>query len=321
MLLYSKPKMVFEYGKTYDWGKVKPKDSPLKAEIKIYNKGYDTLEIKRVKPMCGCTTAPLSKRTLPPGDSAVLKVTLNIEHYEGVVSKKINFTTNEMSSESSLEITANVFQPISLFPNRYLNFSRMFINTESITKLVINNLSDRNIKIKNVVVKPDDLKINLNSGDIIPRDSDYVLEATAIPTVLGQFNCRVELSFDDPDQEDIIISGWGKVDPESEKPVITDTPLLEVNDSSNAGKPVNPTIISPEDKPINISPNNNLQIHKNPNLPVEPLVPEEQVKFESPVNKVQIKEPVERIEIREQVEIGKPVELPPPPEEPKEEKK
>ncbi|MFH1052005.1 MAG: DUF1573 domain-containing protein [bacterium] len=316
ILIYSKPKMVFECGRTYDWGKVKPKDSPLKADIKIYNKGKDTLEIKRVKPMCGCTTAPLSKKTLPPGDSAVLKVTLNIEHYEGVVNKKISFTTNEMNSESFLEITANVFQPITLFPNRYLNFSRMYTNNESITKLVINNISDHDISLKNVIVKPEDLKINLKTGDIIPKDSSFVLEARAIPTALGQFNCRVELSFDDPDQQEIIISGWGKVDPESEKPVDNAKPVTETIDSTTKDNPpVSPATIIPENRPIQIQPGNNINIQQNPNLPVVPLTPQNQGKIESPTNILPIKvEPVKNIQIGQPVEIS-------PVEEPEKEKK
>jgi hypothetical protein len=317
LLSNAKPKMVFECGKLYDWGTVRLKDSPLKAEIKIYNQGEDTLEIKKVKPMCGCTTAPLSKRILSPGDSAVLKVTLNIEQYEGVVVKRINFTTNETESEKYLEIKANVYQPIKLFPSRYLNFSRMFLNTESITKLVINNISSHDIKVTNLIVKPEILKLNLKVGDIIPKDSDFVLEAKVIPVELGQFNCRVELGFNDPDMPNVIISGWGKVDPESEKNVDyskdTDTTATKEVQESKQGSPA--TVI-PGSERLKLPKGTELKLEETPKLPVEPLVPDKEVKTETPENKVPVKsEPVQKIE------LGKPVEMLPPVEETTKDKK
>ena len=321
VFVFANPKMEFGCGKVYDWGTVKQKDSPLKADIKIYNKGTDTLEIKRVKPMCGCTTAPLNKKIIAPGDSAELKVTLNVEHYEGAVSKRISFITNENSSEQFLEITANVYQPMKLFPSRYLNFSRMFLNSESISKLVINNTSGHDIKVTNVVIKPEELKVNLKTGDIIPKDSDFVIEAKVIPITLGQFNCRLDISFDDPDQPNIIISGWGKVDPESEKVVDyskQDADSLKqskMDSVTHVQKTVGPATIMPDSKPINILPGSNIKVEQNPDLPVVPIIPDKQGKFEAPVNRIPVKtEPVEKIQ------IGQPVELPPL-EEPEEKKK
>lgn len=312
---FAKPQMVFECGKIYDWGTVKLKDSPLKADIKIYNKGEDTLEIKKVKPMCGCTTAPLSKRVLSPGDSAVLKVTLNIEQYEGVVVKRINFTTNEVESEKYLEIKANVYQPIKLFPSRYLNFSRMFLNTESSTKLVINNISKNDIKVTNLIIKPEILKLNLKVGDIIPKDSDFVLEAKVIPTELGQFNCRLDISFSDPDMPNVIISGWGKVDPESEKNIdySKDT---DTTNTKQETQPASPATVIPGSEKLKLPKGTELKLEEQPKLPVEPLVPDNKANTEAPVNKVELKgEPVEMIE------LGKPVEMLPPLEEPKKDKK
>jgi hypothetical protein len=319
LMITAKPKMVFECGAFYDWGTVKHKDSPLKADIKIYNKGEDTLDIKRVKPMCGCTTAPLSKKIIPPGDSALLKVTLNIEQYEGAVLKRITFTTNEVDPETYLEIKANVYLPIKLFPSRYLNFSRMFLNNESMSKLIINNISGHDINVTNIVIKPEEMKVNLKAGDIIPKDSDYVIEAKVTPLTLGQFNCRLDISFNDQDQPNIIISGWGTVAPESEKNVDYSKENDSLNQKDNQGKdqnPAGPATINPTKQQYQIQPGSGIKIENNPNLPVVPLVPDKNAKIEAPVNKVPIKaEPVEKIE------LGKPMEMPPPIEEPKKEKK
>jgi hypothetical protein len=52
-------KLEVEGGDTHDWGKVHPIDSPLRTKIKLYNRGTDTLHIKKVKVGCGCTAAPV----------------------------------------------------------------------------------------------------------------------------------------------------------------------------------------------------------------------------------------------------------------------
>lgn len=61
-LAFAQPKISIQGGDTQDWGKVKPKDSPLKASIKITNEGSEELKISDVRPGCGCTTAPLDKK-------------------------------------------------------------------------------------------------------------------------------------------------------------------------------------------------------------------------------------------------------------------
>jgi len=163
----SSPKLVLDCGTTYDWGDVNQKDSPLKADIKIFNEGDDTLKINRVNPMCGCTTAPLSKKSIAPGDSAILKVTLNIKHYEGDVTKSIIISSNSRSPELHLKLKANVHIPLKLFPNKYMNFSQMYIGNPTTSKIVIDNMTDHDIMITGVKLDNQDISLNMKEGDII----------------------------------------------------------------------------------------------------------------------------------------------------------
>ncbi len=108
-LLFAQPKIEIVGGDTYDWGTVKRTDDPLRAKIKIKNVGTEVLKITEVKPGCGCTTAPLDKNELKPGEEASLDVTLRITGYQGNVTKKC---------QNSLE-RPNKSKQISLFESQY----------------------------------------------------------------------------------------------------------------------------------------------------------------------------------------------------------
>ena len=235
--------------------------------------------------MCGCTTAPLNKNVIAPGDSALLKVTLNVEHYEGEVNKKISFSTNFMTEEVFLTLRANVYQPISLFPGRYFNFAQMFQGDTTISKIVLNNLSGRDITITNVVIMPDDVTLNLYKGLVIPKDSDYVIEATCVPMKLGPYSARFDVYIDDPDMPVFRLSGFGSVGPKETKEQVF-RPVLEVADSTDNFKLVNP----PDKLPtINIDENS----VKTEPIPVETptVLPEKPKELPKPNGEIKVIDP------------------------------
>jgi len=57
--------------------------------------GTDTLRIIKVESGCGCTTAPLSKNVIPPGDSAKLELFFNTEKMMGKMIKQVDITCND----------------------------------------------------------------------------------------------------------------------------------------------------------------------------------------------------------------------------------
>ncbi len=273
-ILTAKPHLVFGCGNIYDWGKVSPNDSPLKADIKIYNKGNDTLKISRVKPMCGCTTAPLSRKNIPPKDSAVLKVTLNVKYYEGNVDKRIIVTSNNRrNAQSVLELKAFVYKPIKMFPNKYFNLGQMFLGDTTIGKIVINNYSDSNFVITDLQKKGADFTINLNVGDTIPKDSDYVLEAIIYPQVLGPYTLRLTYSTNNSEVPEIDISGFGRVDDPSKKKPIIKNVAPTVKKNAKNGKLITPPILNPT--------NDKMNMPLNPNIKAKPkLFKNNKVKFQ-----------------------------------------
>ncbi len=195
--LFSQPKLEMEGGKVYDWGDVKLKDSPLKAKIKIFNKGNETLKIFKVKPACGCTTAPLDKEEIEPGDFATLDVTLNLGNHSGLFIRYINITSSDPeNSPLNYQLKCNIIVPIKYFPSQYISFGMMELNKEAIAKVVLTNSTDTTITIKDVAFSPDSMIISLKKDTPIPPKGSIDIEAKFTPKnyepVIGWIRFRTD---------------------------------------------------------------------------------------------------------------------------------
>ncbi|MGA2296592.1 MAG: DUF1573 domain-containing protein [FCB group bacterium] len=214
----NQPKLKIEGGDTYDWGKVKDKDSPLKAKIKILNVGDKDLKIENVRPGCGCTTAPLDKTLIPPGDFATMDVTLNITNNLGTIQKSITITSNDSTNSPKLiTLKATVTSPIAFNPNRYLSFGQTYVGKESKQSLILTNTTDEKIVIMKILVTPPNLKLNVKEGDVIPPKGQIQLDALYTPDKPGNFQASVTIDTSNPDMKQFMISGWGVADAEKPK--------------------------------------------------------------------------------------------------------
>ena len=121
---FSQPKIDVVGGQNCDWGRISPKDNPLKRDVVIRNAGNQKLILKNVKPTCGCTTAPMEKSELEPGESTKLKVTLNIGGNSGPLTKYINIESNDPNTPLFvLNLKANVVRALEVTPTTFLAFN------------------------------------------------------------------------------------------------------------------------------------------------------------------------------------------------------
>lgn len=212
--LYAQPKIEISNNASYDWGRVKASDPMLKTVMVFKNIGTEPLKIYSVSPACGCTTAPLTKTELAPGDTAHLPITLNVSSYTGKVNKTIAVHTNDPDHRSiDISLNAFVIRPLTLFPN-FLNFSNLVVGEQTIAKIVLSNSSEQSIKIKSVEITPKDLKINLKEGDEIKVGENFALEARYTPKAGEQGSrlmCKIVLHTTNPDVPEITISGYGNI--------------------------------------------------------------------------------------------------------------
>lgn len=211
--IYSQPKLEIVGGSTYDWGEVTPKDNPLKATIKLKNTGTATLQVLRVKPTCGCTTAPLSQNILEPGETAELDVTLKITGYSGNVTKHINIYTDDPNSKAKvIDLKAFVKRPITISPSGFINLKRMQVGYLTSGSCIIKNTSGENITLSNVRVSPADANVNLKKNITIKPGEEYKLILSVKPNKPGSYRAKVEISSSHPDFPELTIHAYGSAD-------------------------------------------------------------------------------------------------------------
>ena len=132
---------------------------PQKAEVShtfhVYNTGSDSLRVTRIQSGCSCTSVSKIERPIPPGDSAVVKVTFKSGRYHHRVSKTTKvFTDDEVIPVRHLRITAYVFKKgeetgaVAVEPS----VLKWKIEKETVNPLVdtlkVSNRSEGNLKIE-----------------------------------------------------------------------------------------------------------------------------------------------------------------------------
>lgn len=190
---YAQPKFEFVGSSEKNWGKVMKSQGPLHTTIKIKNSGDKLLEIYGVKPGCGCTTAPIDKRLLDPGDVATVDVTLKIDKDNGPITKGIEFTTSDpVNDRISYMLKANVKVPIDLFPS-FFNMGAVEINKPSNRKVVISNHTQESIKVVDLIEPGGDITINFKKGTVLKPGSHTAIEAEITTSTKGTFDEKVIL--------------------------------------------------------------------------------------------------------------------------------
>lgn len=111
----AEPRVQLVGGELIDWGTVGP--SVLKHAVRLANIGTDTLRIKGVWPSCGCTSAPLDKSDIPPGDTGIITISMNMMEYSGEQVKSLTIWTNDpQRGELELELRAVVVRDLAFSP-------------------------------------------------------------------------------------------------------------------------------------------------------------------------------------------------------------
>lgn len=212
---FAGPKLEFVGGGTYDWGIVKAgaNPEPLKATVTIRNAGDEVLIISQVKPTCGCTTAPISKDTLKPKETATLDITLKVSH-SGAVSKTIKIYANDVDEKKPhyYVLKAHLKQDVDVSP-QYFIFGQMEVGREGKASIEIVNNSDKDIKIKDFEMQPPTFQLNLDKNQTIKAHESLKVIGSYKPEKPGHFNCSVIFKTSHPDFGEVRVNGWGKVEP------------------------------------------------------------------------------------------------------------
>lgn len=141
-----KPKIEIVGGDSVNWGDVAP--GVLKHVVRITNTGNDTLKISDVHPSCGCTTAPIDKNVLLPGDTASVEVSVDVAHSSGQISKNLTISSNDSTRATiNLALKANLVREITAIPEFFPVGHEAVAGKETATSVALKNTGSTPVSV------------------------------------------------------------------------------------------------------------------------------------------------------------------------------
>jgi hypothetical protein len=183
----------------WDFGYV-PKTGKVSHTYKIKNVGEDTLAIVKVRTTCGCTSAPLSKERLAPGEIADLEVVFDptkvtVEQ----TSKKVQVFSNDPNQPfAEIKFNAKIGKSNSLVkvtpPN--IDFDTISQGTGETQTLTIENISGEKLSLMRTEGPGENLELDLADRVLKPGESIQVEIKLKDNTPLGNLNASFTLDFE-----------------------------------------------------------------------------------------------------------------------------
>jgi len=162
----------------YDFGKVTSGEL-VKHEFVFTNIGTATLEIKDVRPGCGCTTAGTWDKQIEPGKTGKIPLQFNSANFGGAVLKQATVTCNDPAqSNVVLQIKGTVWKPIDVTPTMTVfNVSSEVQTNETKIVRIVNNL-DEPLTLSDLQCTNKSFKAELKT---VKEGKEFELHITAIP--------------------------------------------------------------------------------------------------------------------------------------------
>jgi hypothetical protein len=177
----SGPRIEFETP-VFNFGKVSSGEV-VRHDFVFTNVGDATLEIKDVRPGCGCTTAGSWDKRVEPGKTGTIPLQLNSANFGGAVTKSATVTCNDPGKPLVvLQITGTVWKPIEVTPPTAV-FNVSDESQTNVTKVVriVNNLEEP-LKLSDPKCTNPAFRAELKT---VQPDKEFELHITAVPPFTG----------------------------------------------------------------------------------------------------------------------------------------
>jgi len=198
-----------------DWGMVTPRGSLTKQQtvqyrVPIRNTGDKTLVITSVRPQCGCTTAPLERDTLKPGEETGMNITLTLPAGSGVIDKYVTVYSNDSAGTHVVKLRAEVQRPLQL-SSSFLGFNQGRVGEPTRSKISLTSFVDEPVTLTLQPLTPG-LKVIGPASVVAQKNVPVPIEVEFTPVKTGVFNVQMKITTTLADYDTIELTGYGIAD-------------------------------------------------------------------------------------------------------------
>ncbi len=199
-----------------DMGKV-AQGEVLNVDFALVNEGDEVLEIKAVRPTCGCTVADFD-RAIAPGKTGYIKAKLETREFNGPIQKSILVMTNDPREPTvTLVIKTTVHPYVEVLPRALVRFNAVQHEPMEQKITVVADEEDTNFQVAGVkssepflitTVRP------LSKDELLAGKSSKQYEITISmkenPPV-GPVNAELEIQTNHPKAKEVPVKVFGVV--------------------------------------------------------------------------------------------------------------
>lgn len=206
----------------HDWGSLRmPKSGYVETDLRIKNVATSgNLNIVEVRPGCGCTTAEPDKRSLAPGEEAIVHIKLNISPTQiGPLHKAVTVRTVHGTDTLSKVVTlkVDVQRMVNVTPAGYIAINNARVGQASTATVTITNPSTVPITLTKVVTEGS-LKADLADNTVLAPSARLEVKVSLTPEKAGQFYGLLRFTATgNGDPEDMQLPTYGTAEPATEK--------------------------------------------------------------------------------------------------------
>lgn len=119
--------------------------------FEVKNKGDVDLVLKEITPSCGCTTALIQDKVIPPGKSVRIETDITMPNHDGPIRKSINVTSNDPKVPTyTLYLNASVKSDFIITPNK-IDVGDIFIGEKKTFKFTLKPVNKKPYEPSQVV--------------------------------------------------------------------------------------------------------------------------------------------------------------------------
>ncbi len=199
-----------------DMGKVS-QGEVLNVDFELVNEGDETLEIKAVRPTCGCTVADFD-REIAPGSSGYIKAKLDTSDFSGPISKSILVMTSDPQDPSlTLVIKTDVHPFVEVLPRALVRFNAVQHEPMEQTLTVVSGDEQPDFKVTGVRSSVPFLETEVRelSGDELvagkPAPQYRVALSMTDDAPVGPVNAMLEVQTNHPKAKKVPVKVFGVV--------------------------------------------------------------------------------------------------------------
>ncbi len=188
----------------FDFGYV-PQGVTVSHTYWLRNSGTETVNIKQIKPNCGCTQVPPTDSTIAVGDSLPVEILFGTRNITGKVEKFTRIISNAEGRVPALTFRAMVFKddaapfPVTATP------AIVKLGTATTGKVVLRNVSENPVRVSVIDIPPGFIHLSVNELSLAPNESKELGFDLLPQQKQGDFTKSITLETNNPAKTRITI--------------------------------------------------------------------------------------------------------------------